>query len=167
MTTAILEFEPKLDLVPREIKIRVFRKMLTALYVEERMKTFSKQGKCTFAASTRGHEATQIGITELLKPGCDWFFPYYRSRGTVIGLGMPLEDLFSGMLNREGDPNSAGRNMPEHFSSRRLHLVSQTACTGSQYLPAVGAARAMRADGGRPVGLRRVGRRRDQRGRIL
>ena len=148
MTTAILEFEPKVDLVPREIKIRVFRKMLTALYVEERLKTFSKQGKCTFAASTRGHEATQIGITELLKPGYDWFFPYYRSRGTVIGLGMPLEDLFSGMLNREGDPNSAGRNMPEHFSSRRLHLVSQTACTGSQYLPAVGAARAMRADGG-------------------
>ena len=45
------------------------------------------------------------------------------------------------MLGREGDPNSNGRNMPEHFSSRELHLVSQTACTGTQFLPAVGMAK--------------------------
>jgi TPP-dependent pyruvate/acetoin dehydrogenase alpha subunit len=51
------------------------------------------------------------------------------------------------MLGREGDPNSGGRNMPEHFSSRDLNLVSQTACTGSQYLSAVGAAKAIKADG--------------------
>jgi 2-oxoisovalerate dehydrogenase E1 component len=51
------------------------------------------------------------------------------------------------MLGRKGDPNSGGRNMPEHFSSRDLNLVSQTACTGSQYLPAVGAAKATQADG--------------------
>jgi hypothetical protein len=53
MKTAILEIEPKVGRVPREIKLRVFRKMLTSLYVEERIKTFAKQGKCTFAASMR------------------------------------------------------------------------------------------------------------------
>lgn len=37
--------------------------------------------------------------------------------------------------------------MPEHFSSRALNLVSQTACTGSQYLPAVGAAKALKTEG--------------------
>jgi 2-oxoisovalerate dehydrogenase E1 component len=152
MATATLELiETKVNLVPHETRIRVFRKMLTAFYVEERLKAFAKQGKCTFVASTRGHEATQVGITELLKPGDDWFFPYYRSRATVIGLGMSLESIFLGILNRDGDPNSAGRNMPEHFSSRELHLVSQTACTGSQYLPAVGAARALKLDGGDQV----------------
>jgi 2-oxoisovalerate dehydrogenase E1 component len=51
------------------------------------------------------------------------------------------------MLSREGDPSSNGRNMPEHFSSRKLHLVSQTACTGTQFLPAVGMAKAIRKDG--------------------
>jgi len=147
MATATLELEAQADLVPIDLQVRVFRKMLTAFYIEERLKSFAKQGKCTFVASPRGHEATQIGITELLKPGHDWFFPYYRSRGTVVGLGMPLEDIFLGMLNREGDPNSAGRNMPEHFSSRKLRLVSQTACTGSQYLPAAGVARARKLDG--------------------
>lgn len=148
MATAMRERIPDVESIPAETSLRVFRKMLVAYYVEERLMAFAKQGKCTFVASPRGHEATQIGITELLRPGHDWFFPYYRSRGTVIGLGMALDDIFAGMLDREGDPNSAGRNMPEHFSSRRLKLVSQTACTGSQYLPAVGAARAVKLGGG-------------------
>src|SRR5262245_62707466 len=60
---------------------------------------------------------------------------------------MPLKDIFLHMLSREGDSSSNGRNMPEHFSSRELKLVSQTACTGTQFLPAVGMAKALRKDG--------------------
>src|SRR4029079_19159734 len=60
---------------------------------------------------------------------------------------MPMKDIFLHMLSREGDPSSNGRNMPEHFSSRKLHLVSQTACTGTQFLPAVGMAKALKKDG--------------------
>ena len=58
-----------------------------------------------------------------------------------------MKDIFLHMLSREGDPSGNGRNMPEHFSSHNLHLVSQTACTGTQYLPAVGMAKALRKDG--------------------
>src|SRR6185312_13418431 len=46
---------------------------------------------------------------------------------------------------------SNGRNMPEHWSSRDLRLVSQTAATGTQYLPAVGMARAVKQNGGNEV----------------
>src|SRR5665811_2417720 len=93
-----------------------------------------RQGKCGFQASTRGHEKLQIGMTMLLRPRHDWFFTYYRSKAIAMGLGMPLKDIFLAMLSRDGDPNSNGRNMPEQFSSRDLHLVAQTAVTGSQYL---------------------------------
>jgi 2-oxoisovalerate dehydrogenase E1 component len=134
-------------IVPHPRTLELYRKMLTVYYVEERMKTFVKQGKCSFHASTRGHEKVQLGITMLLRPGIDWFFTYYRSKAIAIGLGIPLKDIFLGMLGREGDPNSNGRNMPEHFSSRKFHLVAQTACTGTQYLNAVGMARAIRQDG--------------------
>ncbi len=135
-------------IVPHPVTLELYRKMLTVLYIEERMKAFVRQGKCSFQASARGHEKFQIGVTMLLKPGHDWFFPYYRSKAIAIGLGMPLTDIFLGMLSREGDPNSNGRNMPEHWSSRKLRLVSQTAVTGTQYLNAVGMARAVKADGG-------------------
>jgi 2-oxoisovalerate dehydrogenase E1 component len=133
--------------VPHETTLELYRKMLTVFFVEERMKIFVKQGKCSFNASTRGHEKVQIGMTMLLKPGFDWFFPYYRSKALAIGLGMPLKDIFLGMLSREGDPNSNGRNMAEHFSSRDLNLVTRTAVTATQYLNAVGVARALRAEG--------------------
>ena len=133
--------------VPHETTLELYRKMLSVFFVEERMKVFVKQGKCSFNASTRGHEKVQIGMTMLLRPGFDWFFPYYRSKALAIGLGMPLKDVFLGMLSREGDPNSNGRNMAEHFSSRELNLVSRTAVTATQYLNAVGVARALQAEG--------------------
>ncbi len=128
--------------------LELYKRMLTAFYVEERMKIFVRQGKCSFHASTRGHECLQVGMALLLRPRHDWFFTYYRSKALVIGLGMPLPEVFLAMLSRDGDPNSNGRNMAEHFSSRDLHVVAQTACTGTQYLPAVGMARAVKTDGG-------------------
>lgn len=134
-------------IVPDAVVLELYRKMLTVLYVEERLKIFDRLGKVSFHASSRGHEKLQIGMTMLLKPRQDWFFTYYREKAIAVGLGMPLKDIFLGMLSRQGDPNSAGRNMPEHWSSRELRLVAQTAATGTQYLPAVGMARAVRNDG--------------------
>ena len=62
-------------IVPHPVTMDLYRKMLTVFYIEERMKAFVRQGKCGFQASTRGHEKLQIGMTLLLKPGHDWFFP--------------------------------------------------------------------------------------------
>jgi len=133
--------------VPAALLKELFRKMLGVYYIEERLKILMRQGKVSFLASTRGHEAIQVGTVILMKPGHDWFFPYYREKAIAYALGVPIKDIFLHMLSREGDPSSNGRNMPEHFSSRRLNLVSQTACTGTQFLPAVGMAKALRKDG--------------------
>jgi 2-oxoisovalerate dehydrogenase E1 component len=138
-------------IVPDAVVLELYQKMLTVFYVEERLKIFDRLGKVSFHASVRGHEKLQIGMTLLLKPRQDWFFTYYREKGIAIGLGMPLKDIFLGMLSRDGDPNSAGRNMPEHWSSRDLRLVAQTAATGTQFLPAVGLARAVKRDGGSEI----------------
>src|SRR5258705_7084529 len=89
----------------------LYERMLYVYYVEERTKVFVKSNKCSFHASSRGHEKLQICMAMLLEPGKDWFFPYYREKALMIGLGMPLKDVFLGMLSREGDPNSNGRNM--------------------------------------------------------
>ena len=135
-------------IVPDAVVLELYQKMLTVFYVEERLKIFDRLGKVSFHASARGHEKLQIGMTLLLKPRQDWFFTYYREKGIAIGLGMSLKNIFLGMLSRQSDPNSAGHNMPEHWSSRELRLVAQTAATGTQFLPAVGLARAVKRDGG-------------------
>ena len=134
-------------IVPDAVIRELYQKMLGVYYIEERLKILTRQGKISFLASTRGHEKVQVGTVMLMKPGHDWFFPYYREKAIAYALGMPMKDIFLHMLSREGDTSSNGRNMPEHFSSRDLHLVSQTACTGTQYLPAVGMAKGLRKDG--------------------
>ena len=134
-------------IIPDDVVLQLYDKMLRVFYVEERMKVFVRQGKVAFYASTRGHEKVQVGMTLLLKPRHDWFYTYYREKGIAVALGMPMKDVFLGILNRDGDPNSGGVNMPEQWSSRELKLVTQTACTGTQYLPAVGMAKACKTDG--------------------
>lgn len=133
--------------VPGDVLRELYEKMLTLYYIEERVKILVKANKCSFHASCRGHEKLQVAMSMLLQPGKDWFFPYYREKALMVGLGMPLQDIFLGMLSRDGDPNSNGRNMSEHFSSRELRVVSPTACTGTQFLPAVGMAKAVRREG--------------------
>jgi 2-oxoisovalerate dehydrogenase E1 component len=147
METADLQFSAEHRIVPDAVIRELYRKMLGVFYIEERLKILTRQGKISFLASTRGHEKVQVGTVMLMKPGHDWFFPYYREKAVAYALGMPMKDIFLHMLSREGDGSSNGRNMPEHFSSRELHLVSQTACTGTQYLPAVGMAKGLRKDG--------------------
>src|SRR5881409_3829161 len=146
-TPTNLRSEPERSIVPDAIILELYRKMLGVYYIEERLKILTRQGKISFLASSRGHEKAQVGTVMLLKPRHDWFFPYYREKAIAYALGMPLKDIFLHMLSREGDPSSNGRNMPEHFSARDLNLVSQTACTGTQFLPAVGMAKALRKDG--------------------
>jgi len=126
--------------------LSLYEKMLRLYFIEERMKAFVRANKCSFHASSRGHEKLQIAIAMALQPEKDWFFPYYREKALMVGLGMPMKEIFLHMLSREGDPCGNGRNMSEHFSSKRLRVVSPTACTGTQYLPAVGMARAVKAD---------------------
>ncbi len=135
------------SVVPSEVLRELYEKMLQCYYVEERAKVFLKQGRLAFYASTRGHEQVQVGVPMLMRPGHDWFYTYYREKSVAVTLGMPYKDIFLGLLSRDGDPNSGGVNMPEQWSSPDLRLVAQSAATGTQYLPALGAARAMRYDG--------------------
>ena len=133
--------------VPDKVAREFYEKLLQCYYVEERAKVFVRQGKLAFYSSTRGHEQVQVGVPMLMRTGHDWFYTYYREKSVAVTLGMPYKDIFLGLLTRDGDPNSGGVNMPEQWSSRELKLVAQSASTGTQYLPAVGAARAMRYDG--------------------
>src|SRR3989442_5484572 len=142
-----LDSEPERKIVPDAVVLELYKKMVGVYYIEERLKILTRQGKISFLASTRGHEKAQVGTVMMLKPRHDWFFPYYREKAIAYALGMPVKDIFLHMLSREGDSSSNGRSMPEHFSSRELNLVSQTACTGTQFLPAVGFAKALKRDG--------------------
>ena len=129
-----------IEAVKKEDLLWVYDLMVRARELDEAEIRLRRQGAFQFQLSCSGHEAIQAVAAKLLKPGKDWFYPYYRDRTFVYGLGMTPADLFRQPLGKRTDPSSGGRQMPNHFASPELNIVSQSSPTGTQFLQAVGTA---------------------------
>lgn len=125
--------------------IDMYRKMLLARKLDERVWALNRQGRVPFVVSVAGHEGCQVGTAFALDPEHDWSLPYYRDVAFNLAMGVSARDLFLGVFAKGSDPANAGRQMPNHWSEPDLNIFSHSSVIATQFPHACGIAKQLKA----------------------
>lgn len=127
--------------------VEMYKQIVLARKFDERSFLLQRAGKIAFHVSGIGHETAQVAAAFALNREKDYFLPYYRDYGFVLSVGMTVKDLMLSTFAKAEDPSSGGRQMPGHFGSRRLRIVTGSSPVTTQVPHAVGIALAAKMKG--------------------
>ena len=124
--------------------VAMYRLMYLSRRTDDREIMLKRQQKIFFQISGAGHEALLVAAARVLRPAYDWFFPYYRDRALCLALGSTVEEQLLESVGAAAGKGSGGRQMPSHWSDKRLNIVTGSSAVTTQCLHAVGCAQAGR-----------------------
>lgn len=130
-----------------EQMLEMYRIMLLARRVDDRMWALNRQGRAPFVVSASGHEAIQIASAMALEKGKDWILPYYRDMGVALAWDIPPLDIFLAVFSKAADPTSGGRQLPNHWSDPDRNMFTHSSAIATQFPHAAGIAHTLMCEG--------------------
>src|SRR5438270_9967275 len=137
--------------------VGMYRSILLARRLDQKIWGLNRMGKAAFVVSCQGHEGAQVGSAWAIRRGHDVVLPYYRDTGAVLTLGMTPYDVLLGVFARPSDPSSGGRQMPNHWGSRALNIITGSSPIATHIPHAAGMALAARMAGSAALAVAHVG----------
>lgn len=137
--------------ISEEVLIKGYKTMMITRIVDERMITLQREGIITFAMSSLGEEACAVASAAALDPS-DWMYPQYREAGIMFWRGFPILDYVQHMFGNAEDI-TLGRQMPNHFGSKDLNVVTVSSPIGTKIPHVAGCAYAMKLQRERQVAI--------------
>lgn len=111
--------------------LEMYKVMLLARRIDERMWLLNRSGKIPFVVSCQGQEAAQVGAAFALNREKDYVLPYYRDLGVVLAFGMTAKDLMLSSFAKAEDPNSGGVKCLAISGKKESHRDGFIACYNS------------------------------------
>jgi len=126
----------------REQLLEIYRLMVTLRTFDTRSLNLNRQGRIHFFAPSTGQEGAIVGSAFALAPD-DWAFPTYREGGVCLTRGMSLRSLYDQIFGNATDLTK-GRQMPNHWASRKHRIASISSPIATQIPQATGCAYAQK-----------------------
>lgn len=130
----------------------IYARMLLTRIVDDCAYRLFEQEQIDFVASSRGHEAAQVGSAICIEVGVDFTLPYYRDLGVVLTIGMTPYEVFRTYLLahhrrivEDTSKEIIGRGRTEewivhHWGYQKHNTITGAAPVATQILHAAGIA---------------------------
>jgi 2-oxoisovalerate dehydrogenase E1 component alpha subunit len=120
----------------------MYRYVALARALDERIWQLNRTGQAPFVVSGQGHEAAQVAAAFALDRSKDIILPYYRDLALCLVQGLTAHDVMMSVLAKGDDPISGSRQMPGHYGSAKLRIISGSSVVATQLPQATGTAYA-------------------------
>ncbi len=127
----------------------LYARMLMVRAIDDCAWRLHEQGYINFVASSRGHEAAQVGSAACIEIGQDFTLPYYRDLGVVLTIGMTPYEIFRTYLHtcqHSATPVTISEKQSDkpdamlHWGYHKRNMVTEALPTSTQALHAAGIA---------------------------
>lgn len=114
--------DPSITPTSDKLALEMYNSMLLVAIMDPIMFDSQRQGRLSFYITSMGEEGTCVGSASALEKD-DVVFSQYREAGVFAQRGFKAEDFMAQLFANKNDPGR-GRNMPVHYGSAALKIVS-------------------------------------------